>query len=625
MTKKIKKRSTASRSEVHAYRFIYDELIKKGWNKEQIFTQQECQKIDDIKVALGLKTPENVVIVKNGIYYIIESKNERKKLNLAITEAREYADLVNDKKAKGLFITGVAGSDEEGFIAKSQFLVDGKWETITENEVEVTSLLSVLQVEDILKNSNSNIADVEISEEEFLAAAERINDILHENSIHKDYRARFISALLLALSDGSDLNLDETDVSVLISTINAKVDAILNRHRKREFSRFIKIDEPSSSDNHIKVKAAIIKTSQELLGLNIRSAMRSGKDILGQFYEVFLKYGNGAREIGIVLTPRHITRFAAEILDIKSNDLVYDPACGTGGFLVAAFDKIRREETNKNLFGNFKENGMYGVEEQDPVIALAIVNMIFRGDGKNNMIEGNCFNKWLTIDNSSGKVRAKYQNSDNQGRIAPITKVLMNPPFSQKGSKAQEYEFIEQALKQMQDDGLLFAVLPMSVLIEKAARPWRETMLKQNSLLAVIKFPDDLFYPTGTVTIGIVIKKGIPQPKDQKVYWARIKHDGFIKKKGKRVRSTKTKDDLLSISESLKEFIADPSIKIKNVPEFQKASEVDFEDKQLELVPEAYLDEKTPSQEEIENNIDQLMRETASFLIRTKEVEEDEN
>ena len=37
--------------------------------------------------------------------------------------------------------------------------------------------------------------------------------------------------------------------------------------------------------------------------------MRSGKDVLGKFYEVFLKYGNGAKEIGIVLTPRHITRF----------------------------------------------------------------------------------------------------------------------------------------------------------------------------------------------------------------------------------------------------------------------------------------------------------------------------
>ena len=50
--------------------------------------------------------------------------------------------------------------------------------------------------------------------------------------------------------------------------------------------------------------------------------MNSGKDVLGKFYEVFLKYGNGAKEIGIVLTPRHITRFASEVLDINSKSQI---------------------------------------------------------------------------------------------------------------------------------------------------------------------------------------------------------------------------------------------------------------------------------------------------------------
>ena len=45
----------------------------------------------------------------------------------------------------------------------------------------------------------------------------------------------------------------------------------------------------------------------------------------------------------IVLTPRHITRFAAEMMDIDENDLVLDPTCGTGGFLVAAFDEVRKK------------------------------------------------------------------------------------------------------------------------------------------------------------------------------------------------------------------------------------------------------------------------------------------
>ena len=99
---------------------------------------------------------------------------------------------------------------------------------------------------------------------------------------------------------------------------------MLKKHGKQDFARYIKIELPSSEDNHVKFKEAIIKTIQELLELNIRSAMKSGKDVLGKFYEVFLKYGNGAKEIGIVLTPRHITRFAAKIIQaVTKRNAVY--------------------------------------------------------------------------------------------------------------------------------------------------------------------------------------------------------------------------------------------------------------------------------------------------------------
>lgn len=608
---------TAS-SEVHAYRFIYDELTKKkDWKKEQIYTQQECQQIPEIKDSLGLLTPENVVKINEQLYYIIESKNARNKLNLALKEAKDYADKINEKnKIKAIFATGIAGNEDEGFLGKTEFYDGKSWKLVTENEIEVTSLLSKNQVDNILDLKSPNIRDIEVSETEFLQSAEKINEILNDNSINKDYRARFISSILLALSDGSEINLNEPDTSVLISTINAKVDSILNRHNKRDFSRFIKIDEPSSPDNHVKVKAAIVKTIQELLGLNIRSAMRSGRDILGEFYEVFLKYGNGAKEIGIVLTPRHITKFAAEVLDIQANDLVLDPACGTGGFLVAAFDKVKQANLTNSQLDNFKENGLYGIEEQDPIIALAIVNMIFRGDGKNNMIEGNCFNKWLTLDTSKSSEAAKYLSSNSDNRIPPITKVMMNPPFAQKSSKSKEYHFIDQALKQIQNEGILFAILPTSVLIEKSTKQWRKDLLNENSLLSIVTFPEDLFYPTGTHTLGIFIKKGIPQPKDQKVLWARCLSDGLLKKKGKRLKSERAENKLADIEPSLKAFIKNPAnTSIKNIPEIQKIAPINWDDYEIELVPEAYLDDQEPTYIDVINELENLVKETAGYLL----------
>jgi hypothetical protein len=145
-----KMKGKTSVSEVHAYIFILDELTKKkGWSKEQVFTQQECHTIKPIGEALGATKPENVVKVNEKTYYVIESKNERKKIDQALKEAREdYAGKINKQgKVRASFVTGIAGSSNEGFISKSQYLLNGNWENIQENGIDVTGLLSKAQIE----------------------------------------------------------------------------------------------------------------------------------------------------------------------------------------------------------------------------------------------------------------------------------------------------------------------------------------------------------------------------------------------------------------------------------------------------------------------------------------------
>ncbi len=613
----------AKRSEVHAYTYILNELVsKKGWLKQQVFTQQESQNIPTVAKYLKNQRPENVVEINKGVLYIIEAKNSRSKLEQALKEAeKDYANILNkDKHVKAIFITGIAGNDLEGFVAKSKYLEAGKWKVITENEFEVTGLLSKNQVDKILETKKSSIHDFEIDEKEFLQAAENINQILHDGAINKDYRARVISALLLALAEGSNIDLS-VNPSLLIQSINASVDLMLKRHNKQDFARFIKIDLPSSEDNHIKFKSAIIRTIQQLFELNIRSAMKSGKDVLGKFYEVFLKYGNGAKEIGIVLTPRHLTRYAAEVLDINENDFVFDPTCGTGGFLVAALDEVKRKSKNIKKFELFKKYGIYGIEEQDPVVALALVNMIFRGDGKNNIIEGNCFNKWLNLSDENGVPIAEYLDAEKKTRIPPITKVLMNPPFAQKGSQKKEFHYVQQALNQMQDDGILFAILPMSVLLKGGEElSWRKDyLLKNHSVLSVVTFPEDLFYPVGVRTLGIFIKKGTPHAQNKNVFWAKVNYDGFVKSKGKRLTSPKASDEFQEIKPYLVKALKEESFKA-NKPKYYVNSHIDFTDRQLELIPEAYLDEGLNSIIETVNEADKIVRELVSFLITSRQI-----
>jgi type I restriction-modification system DNA methylase subunit len=621
-------------TEVHTYVYILKELTeKKGWKKEQIYTQNEAQNNVLLKEQLDKETPENIVEIDPSTFYVIEAKSTRLMLPQAIKEARSYADTINkSRQVRALFITGIAGNPEEGYVASSQYLHNGTWKNILENDTEITGLISISEATDILKANNPSLKDVEISDKDFLKTAEEINGVLHENGIIKDDRAKVISAILLALSLRTPITLTG-ELPEIITSINTRVDIVLKREKKEDFSRFIHIPLPSSNDNHMKWKTAIVKTIQSLYGINIHSAMRSGKDVLGKFYEAFLKYGNGAKDLGIVLTPRHITRFAAEVMDIQVNDLVLDVTCGTGGFLVAALEEVQKKASEKD-FKRFKTYGLYGIEDKDPIVALALVNMIFRGDGKNNIMEGDCFANWYdsakTYDEDLGEevISAMPKKQNSEKRLSPITKVLMNPPFPKKKTDKKEYLFIEHALEQMQDEGLLFSVLPYSCLIKGGGYlAWRTRMLKENTLLSVITFPAELFSPVGVRTCGVFIKKGVPQV-DKKVLWVRVMHDGFKLKKGRRMEFQGEPDDFQTIKSMVKVYLKNPIIAIVSIPEFQKASPIKYPpktetedddplcDKELELAPEAYLDERSVSAQEMNDKIEQSMREALAVNIK---------
>ena len=618
-------------SEVHAYGFIKDNLKILGWIVKnparhpdgQVYTQQECLADSRIAEKLGTKHPENIVKLGENEFYVIEAKSERREIEVALNQAyKRYASKINEsKQVKVKIISGVAGNPTDGYLIRSKFLQNDVFKPIIVNEKELTSLVSPQITRILLETNNSKIQDVPVDKKIFLVTAEKINALLHKGLINKNNRAKVMAALLLALIDETQPNVNATP-SVLINDINSRAHAILHREGKPEFYPYIQLSLPSTPDNHIKFKTALIQTIQELNNLNIRSAMNSGTDVLGAFYEVFLKYGNGAKEIGIVLTPRHITKFAVEILEIGLNDIVLDPCCGTGGFLVAAFDYVKRKY-GQGKTDLFKQYNIFGVDSDHDVVALAIVNMIFRGDGKNNIIEGDCFQKYLNLIRKNEVNTAKYGNKDLEHRNQPISRVLMNPPFALKTSNEKELKFVEHALKQMQNGGLLFSVLPRSALVKQGKyRQYRKDLLENNTLLAVINFPEDLFYPIGAQTCGIVVKKGTPHDYNQNVLWIQIKTDGLLKSKGKRLPSSRTTDEVEEKKQLIKTFIANQRIKIENIKEIQKACPIEILDDLLELLPEVYLEEKKPSENDIRYRIEQTLREAISFMIKDNRIQD---
>jgi type I restriction enzyme M protein len=583
----------------------------------QVWTQNECLSNDEIRNCLKLERPENIVKVTEKILWIIEAKRSHNDLGRALYDAEEYAKKFRKSNIyNAYFISGVAGNEIDSFLIRTRFFNGRRFVPITVNGVEATGLLRQSDMLSILATRNADIAEPEIDERLFISRAEHINEILHLGAVNPHQRAGVMAALLLSMLGDTPPNIDERQPIILINDINGRVQGILRDQGKPEFYDYIKINLPSTTDNHVKLRRALVDTLQELNNLNIRSAMNSGADWLGAFYEVFLKYASWAQDLGIVLTPRHITRWVADVMDIKVNDILYDPTCGTGGFLVAAFDYVKRTVKAGQL-SRFKQYSVFGIEQDAGVAALAIVNMIFRGDGKNNIQEGNCFSKYLVARIHQSIPTAKYieKPSDNP----PITKVMMNPPFALKRSAEKEFRFIDHALKQMQDGGLLFSVLPYSVMVKPGIyRQWRkEILLTNHTLLAVVTFPIDIFYPIGVTTVGVFIRKGIPHPSTQNILWIRALTDGLLKNKGKRLPNTRTTNELEESKPILKAFLADPSYPVPNIEMKQKACPIDFSDKFLELVPENYLDQKPPSMKETQDGIEQVVRDAMAFLIRS--------
>lgn len=622
----MSKSSQPSPSEVDAYIYTRKELKELGWDvrnpaknpQGQVYTQNQCLSDPEIKRWLEKKRPEYIVKVNETTLWVIEAKSKRTLISKALDEAEnDYARKINQSKTlKVRFISGVAGNDADSYVIRNMFFENGVFKPIIMNDKEMTGLLSPEITKRVLKANLSVLEDIPVDQSFFLQKAHKINEILHLGAVNINDRARVMAALLLSTlkEDLPSLNADPT---LLIKDINTRAEEALQDQGKGEFFQYVSLSLPTSRDNHQKYKKACVETLRELYSLNIKSMMNSGTDVLGQFYEVFLKYGNWAQKMGIVLTPRHTTKFAAEASDVSLQSIVLDPCCGTGGFLVAAFDYVKAS-SNKTQIDRFKRNNLFGIDQQPQLACLAIVNMIFRGDGKNNIIEGDCFTKWYEASTEKGIPTAKYTNKEPEKDKLAVTNVLMNPSFAIKKSDTKEYKFVQHGLDQLVDGGILFSVLPVGAMLEGGEEyEWRKNrLIAENTLLSVVTFPPDLFYPIGVHTLGIFVKKGIPHPKSQNVLWIRAIHDGYVKMKGKRLPSASEPDDLDKSLHLVKAFSRNPSFPIQPVPEFCKATPIDFNDPQLELIPEVYLDSKPISQKEVEQGIERLIRETVSYLIK---------
>jgi len=352
---------------------------------------------------------------------------------------------------------------------------------------------------------------------DYISTAIELSKVLRAAKIEPSLRPKVLGAVITALyrgeidfSQGNELNSVNTLVRDAIHST-----AHFTIKKKQQLTEALRLPDADYS----RLAPKLGKIVFILKKLNIKSILQTDTDFLGLLYEAFIRYGYDNNSLGIVFTPRHITKFCTDLIGVNSRDKVIDVACGSGGFLVAAFDRMLKDSLISGIPFEIIRESLYGFDTNPTVWSLAALNMFFRGDGKSHIENTSCFT-------TSMRKIVKHN----------FTKALINPPFSQE--EEPEKDFIDVALEALQTMGELAVVVKSGIFADDDNALWRKEFVKYHTILGMISLPSDLFYPTAVDTTIMIVRAHRPLQADDRVMMAKIWNDGFKKLKGKRVETS---------------------------------------------------------------------------------------
>jgi hypothetical protein len=445
---------------------------------------------------------------------VVEAKNNAARIDDAIREATEYADQINTTGRHRIKIAvGAAGEEDTGFMVEVRFLSGSAWIPLQSHGNELTTIPSVRETELALAADNGS-TDVSVpANHEFVDAAIELSSLLRAAKVEAPLRPKVIGAIVLAMYQGPIDTLPSNSLTSINNLVETAISASLDipESKKQKLIDALRL----SGADFDRLAPGIYRVVSILRRLNVRAVLQTDTDFLGMFYEAFLRYGYDNNALGIVFTPRHITRYCIDLVGASVSDRVIDIACGTGGFLVAAFDSMMTNAKSQASVDKVKSS-LYGFDTNPTVWALSMLNMFFRGDGKGHIELGSCF-----------------ESGNRTAVVGRCTRAFLNPPFAQEGEP--ERDFIDASMTALEPEGLLAAVVYAGIFADDDHKNWRREFLRRHSLLAMISLPEDLFYPTAAPTSIIVAQAHVPQANDADVLMARVWNDGYEKLKGRRV------------------------------------------------------------------------------------------
>ena len=297
-----------------------------------------------------------------------------------------------------------------------------------------------------------------------------------------------------------------------------------------------------------------------------------GPDIKGDIFEYLLTHLGQSALNGQFRTPRQIRAFMVQMVDPDLGDTVYDPACGTAGFLIDVVDHIlaryseepketpiygedwleKREQTleeAKKEIPNLQtyrkgagekipdwrrlEASIYGTDVSRQMMRIASMNLVLHGIRRVNLKRANVLSEMggLTEDDLNRRYAVILSNPPFAGQI-PAESIRQDLPSK---SKKSELLFLALMLRSLAPGGRCAVVVPEGALFgsTKAHKGLREKFLREYELQAVVSLPAGVFKPyAGVKTSVLVVRRpssnpDVSEPATKRVWFYEIRNDGY--------------------------------------------------------------------------------------------------
>ena len=293
--------------------------------------------------------------------------------------------------------------------------------------------------------------------------------------------------------------------------------------------------------------------SQLVSQVNDLHLERVDADTKGDLFEHVLRQIRQAGELGQFRTPRHVIRAIVQLVDPRLGETVFDPAAGTAGFMVGAYDHIRLansspagieqveaegktvrrglgDQLGSDAVRRLHEATFFGSDVDPRMVRLATMNLTLRGLDAVRILNRNALTRPLDR-TARAEIGLPAQGFDV---------ILANPPFSGRldkdriveevkvgNTKQTELLFLQHMLNQLKKGGRCGVVVPEGVLFGSTAahRELRRRLVENNTVEAVLSLPGGVFNPyAGVKTSVLIFRKG---GTTERVMFLHAENDGF--------------------------------------------------------------------------------------------------